>query len=60
MSLMSSADQRSTLGLHSLERYEPLIGAATAERILRKWIAFARFGSHMSVRRSMPAALQKF
>jgi hypothetical protein len=41
-SLMSSADQRSTLGLHSLERYEPLIGAATAERILRKWIAFTR------------------
>ena len=36
MSLMSSADQRSTLGLHSLEQYEPLIGAATAERILRK------------------------
>jgi trehalose synthase len=36
MSLMSSSVQRSTLGLHSLENYEPLIGAATAERILRK------------------------
>jgi hypothetical protein len=36
MSLMSSADQRSTVGLHSLEQYEPLIGAATAERFLRK------------------------
>jgi trehalose synthase len=36
MSLMSSAVQRSTLGLHSIENYEPLIGAATAERILRK------------------------
>src|SRR5437868_12699684 len=36
MSLMSSADQRSTLGLHSLEQYEPLISAATAERILWK------------------------
>src|SRR5437660_727592 len=36
MSPMSSADQRSTLGLHSLEQYEPLIGAATAARILRK------------------------
>src|SRR4051812_21476679 len=27
---------RSTLGLHSLEQYEPLIGAAAAERILKK------------------------
>src|SRR5213595_3666906 len=36
MSLMSSAVQRSTLGLHSIQNYEPLIGAATAERILRK------------------------
>jgi trehalose synthase len=36
MSLMNTAVQRSTLGLHSLEHYEPLIGAAAAERILRK------------------------
>src|SRR5947207_10090600 len=36
MSLMSPVVQRSTLGLHSLEQYEPLIGAATAARIRRK------------------------
>src|SRR5262249_14486857 len=27
---------RATLGLHSIEQYEPLIGAAATERILRK------------------------
>jgi trehalose synthase len=32
----SSAVQRSTLGLHTLEQYEPLIGAATVERIAAK------------------------
>src|SRR5215213_2086046 len=32
----ASAVQRSTLGLHSLDQYEPLIGAATAERIAGK------------------------
>jgi trehalose synthase len=36
MSMLSSAIQRSTLGLHSLEHYEPLIGSATAERIAAK------------------------
>jgi len=36
MSQFSPAVQRSTLGLHSLEQYEPLIGAATAERIADK------------------------
>ena len=36
MSQLSSAVQRSTLGLHSLEQYEPLIGAKTAERIVGK------------------------
>jgi trehalose synthase len=36
MSMLSSAVQRSTLGLHSLEQYEPLIGAATVERIAAK------------------------
>src|SRR3954454_12574911 len=36
MTLLSSAVQRSTLGLHSLEQYEPLIGAATVERITAK------------------------
>jgi len=36
MSMLSSALQRSTLGLHSLEQYEPLIGAATVERIAAK------------------------
>ena len=36
MSMLSSAVQRSTLGLHSLEQYEPLIGAATIERIAAK------------------------
>jgi hypothetical protein len=36
MSMLSSAIQRSTLGLHSLEQYEPLIGAATIERIAAK------------------------
>jgi trehalose synthase len=33
MSRPSSAIQRSTLGLHTLEQYEPLIGAAAIERI---------------------------
>src|SRR4030088_3457721 len=36
MSLSTSAIQRMTLGLHSLEHYEPLIGAAETERSLRK------------------------
>jgi len=36
MSQFSSAVQRSTLGLHSIEQYEPLIGAAAAERIVGK------------------------
>jgi trehalose synthase len=36
MSQFSAAVQRSTLGLHSLDQYEPLIGAATAERIAVK------------------------
>ena len=36
MSEVSPAVQRSTLGLHSLEQYEPLIGAATVERIAKK------------------------
>jgi trehalose synthase len=36
MSMLTSAIQRSTLGLHSLEQYEPLIGAATIERIAAK------------------------
>jgi hypothetical protein len=36
MSMLSSAIQRSTLGLHSLEQYEPLIGAAAIERIAAK------------------------
>ncbi len=36
MSLLPPAIDRSTLGLHSLEHYAPLIGAATAERIERK------------------------
>jgi trehalose synthase len=36
MSMLSSAIQRSTLGLHSLELYEPLIGTATIERIAAK------------------------
>lgn len=33
---MSSALETTTLGLHGLEDYEPLIGAAATERILRK------------------------
>ena len=36
MSLLSSAVQRSTLGLHSLQQYEPLIGAAAVDRIAAK------------------------
>jgi trehalose synthase len=36
MAMLSSAVQRSTLGLHTLEQYEPLIGAATVERIAAK------------------------
>lgn len=36
MSLVSSAVERSTLGLHTLEQYDPLIGAATVERIAAK------------------------
>ena len=36
MSMLAPSIERSTLGLHSLEQYEPLIGAATTERILRK------------------------
>ena len=36
MSILSSAVQRSTLGLHTIEQYEPLIGAATVERIAAK------------------------
>jgi trehalose synthase len=36
MSAASSAVERSTLGLHALEQYEPLIGAAATERIFKK------------------------
>lgn len=36
MSMLNSTVQRSTLGLHSLEQYEPLIGAAAIERIAAK------------------------
>jgi len=36
MSQLSSAVQRSTLGLHSIEQYEPLIGAAAVDRIVGK------------------------
>src|SRR3989440_4794685 len=36
MSMLSSAVERSTLGLHALEQSEPLIGAATVERIAAK------------------------
>jgi len=36
MSMQSSAIQGSTLGIHSLEQYEPLIGAASFERIAAK------------------------
>jgi trehalose synthase len=36
MSMPAPSIERSTLGLHSLEQYEPLIGATTTERILRK------------------------
>jgi hypothetical protein len=34
MSLSTSAIQRMTLGLHSLEHYEPLIGAAEGKPIV--------------------------
>jgi trehalose synthase len=36
MSMLNSAVQRSTLGLHTLEQYERLIGRATVERIAAK------------------------
>jgi len=36
MSDTTAAVQTSTLGLHSLEQYEPYVGAATIERILKK------------------------
>jgi trehalose synthase len=36
MAMPAPSLERSTLGLHSIEQYEPLIGAATTERILRK------------------------
>jgi trehalose synthase len=36
MSMLSSAVRRSTLGLHTLEQYEPLIGRATVERLSAK------------------------
>jgi trehalose synthase len=36
MAMLNSAVQRSTLGLHTLEQYEPLIGAAAVERIAAK------------------------
>ena len=36
MSVASAAIEKATLGLHPLEQYEPLIGAAAVERIARK------------------------
>jgi|tagenome__1003787_1003787.scaffolds.fasta_scaffold20929582_2 hypothetical protein len=36
MSMLSSAVQRSTLRLHTLEQYETLVAAATIERIAAK------------------------
>src|SRR5256885_3692410 len=49
MSMLSSAVQRSTLGLHTLEQYEPLIGTATVERIAAKaeWLRTKRV-AHIS------------
>ena len=36
MAMSAPSIERSTLGLHSIEQYEPLIGTATTQRILRK------------------------
>ncbi len=36
MSVEPEAVEKATLGLHPLEQYEPLIGAATADRIFKK------------------------
>jgi len=36
MSVAAPVIERSTLGLHTLEQYEPLIGSVVTERILRK------------------------
>lgn len=36
MAMSAPSIERSTLGLHSIEQYEPLIGRATTQRILRK------------------------
>ena len=36
MSVAPQAIEKATLGLHPLEQYEPLIGAAAVERIARK------------------------
>jgi trehalose synthase len=36
MASLAPSVERSTLGLHSIEQYEPMIGAATADRILDK------------------------
>ena len=36
MSVAPAALDKATLGLHPLDQYEPLIGAATAERIFKK------------------------
>jgi trehalose synthase len=36
MSRLASPIERSTLGLHALEHYEPMIGAKAVERIMRK------------------------
>jgi hypothetical protein len=36
MSETTAAVQTATLGLHSLEQYEPLVGAAAIERISKK------------------------
>src|SRR3954470_895968 len=49
MSQPSPAVQRSTLGLHSLDQYEPLIGPAAAERIAGKAdrVRYMRF-AHLS------------
>jgi hypothetical protein len=56
MSEATAAVQSSTLGLHPLEEYEPLVGAAATSEYSKKLTLYARCILSISARRFTAAA----
>ena len=59
MSETTAAIETATLGLNTLEEYEPLVGATTTQRILEKLAGFARYMPSISARHSMAAGSRR-